>query len=124
MQTNVICSLPRKGKFPDQKLGVLLVVLDSVKRPAPRLKLHAFPSPPTGVYGCLAVGAVWLAQLFPCHPLLACPAFRLPWRLLWLSRLLSTSLLFFFATKFFRVFFVRAILQKYGEHKLLCWLLG
>ena len=31
---------------------------------------------------------------------------------------------FFFTTKFFGVVFVRAILKKYGEHKLLCWLLG
>ena len=31
---------------------------------------------------------------------------------------------FFFATKFFGVVFVRAILNKYVEHKLLCWLLG
>ena len=106
MQTNVICSLPRKGKFPDQKLGVLLVVPDFVKRPAPRLKLHPFPSPPTGVYGCLAAGAVWLARLFPCHPLLACPAFCLPWRLLWLSRLLSTSLLFFSSQLNFSEFFL------------------
>ena len=124
MQTNVMCSLPRKEKFPDQKLGVLLEVPDFAKRPSPRLKLHAFPSPPTGVYGCLAAGAVWLAQLFPCRPLLACPTFCIPWCLLRLSRLLLTSLLFFFATKFFGVVFVRAILKKYGEHKLLCWLLG
>ena len=94
MQNNVMCSLPRKGKFPDQKLGVLLEVTDFTKWLAPRLKLHPFPSPPTGVYGCLAAGAVWLALLFPWHPLLACPAFRNPWHLLRLSMPLSTPLLF------------------------------
>ena len=112
MQTNVMCNLLRKGKFPDQKLGVLLEVPDLAKRPAPRFKLHALPSPPTGIYRGFMAGICWLALLLPVGPLLVCPAFRLPWRLLHRGRLLLTSLLFFFATKFFRVVFVRAIMKN------------
>ena len=111
MQTNVMCSLPRKGKFPDQKLRVLLEVPDLAKRTAPRLKLHALPSPPTGIYRGFMAGSCWLALLLPVGPLLACPAFHLPWRLLHQGRRLWTSLLVFFATKFFVVFFVRAIMK-------------
>ena len=123
MQTNAMCSLPRKGKFPDQKLRVLLEVPDFTKRLAPRLKLHPFPSPPTGVYGCLQLELsgwrcffhdthCWRVQPFASHGACCTGAgpFGCP--------------CFFFTTKFFRVVFVRAILNKYVEHKLLCWLLG
>ena len=112
MQTNVMCSLLRKGKFPDQKLGVLLEVPDLTKRPAPRFKLHALPSPPSGIYHGFMAGTCWLALLLPVGPLLVCPAFHLPWHLLHRGRLLWTSLFFFFATKFFGVVFVRAILKN------------
>ena len=94
MQTNVTGSLPRKGKFRDQKLGVLLEVPDFAKRTAPRLELHSLPSPPTGIYCRLIAGSGWLVLFLPVGPLLACPAFCLPWRLLHLSRPLSTPLLF------------------------------
>ena len=94
MQTNVMCSLPRKGKFSDQKLCVLLEVPDLAKRPAPRLKRHPFPSPPTGVYRGFMAGSCWLALVLPVSPLLACPAFRLPWRLLRLTRRISSPGLF------------------------------
>ena len=127
MQTNVTCSLPRKGKFPDQKLSVLLEVLDLTKRLVPRLKRHVFPSPPTGVYCCLAAGTVWLPLFFPVMPLLVGPAFGTPWRLLRLTRPLSTPRLFL-RRQIFRSFFcmshVEQILNRYVEHKLLCWLLS
>ena len=124
MQTNVMCSLPRKGKFPDQELCVLLEVPDLAKRPAPRLKRHPFPSPPTGVYRGFMAGSCWLALLIPVGPLLACPAFRLPWRLLHRGRRLWTSLLVFLRTKIFRCFFCMSHYENYGEHKLLYWILG
>ena len=121
MQANVMCSLPRKGKFPDQKLSVLLEVTNLVKRPSPRLELHSLPSQPTGIYCRLIAGIGWLALFLPVDPLLACPAFRLPWHLLSLSRPLPMPLLFPH-NQIFGVVFVRAILKKYVEHKLLCWL--
>ena len=132
MQTNVTCSLPRKGKFPDQKLSVLLEVPYLVKRPAPRLKHHAFPSPPTGVYSCLAAGTVWLPLFFPVIPLLVGPAFGSPWHLLCLltrclTRPLSTPRLFLCRHIFWSFFctsHVEQVLNRYVEHKLLCWLLG
>ena len=127
MQTNVTCSLPRKGKFPDQKLSVLLEVPYLTKRPAPRLKHHAFPSPPTGVYSCLAAGTVWLPLFFPVIPLLVGPAFGSPWRLLrLLTRPLSTLGLFLHRhifQSFFCTSHVEQVLNRYVEHKLLCWLL-
>ena len=127
MQTNVTCSLLRKGKFPDQKLGVLLKVLNFPKRPSPRLELHPFSSPPTGIYCGFMAGSCWLALLLPVEPLLGCPAFRLPGRLLSLSRPLSTPGLFP-RSQIFRSFFCMShfeqILNRYVEHKLLCWLLG
>ena len=86
MQTNVTCSLPRKRKFPEQKLSVLLEVMNHPKRPSTRLKLHSFPSRPTGIYCCLVTGIGWLAPLFPAGPLLVCPAFRCPGCLLSLRR--------------------------------------
>ena len=87
MQTNVLCSLPRKRKFPDQKL-----------------ELHPFSSPPTGINCGFMAGGFWLALLFPVVPLLACPAFRCPGRLLSLSRPLSTLGLFL-CRQFFWSFF-------------------
>ena len=118
MQTNVTCSLPRKGKFPDQKLSVLLVVPDLAKRPAPRLKHHAFPSPPTGVYSCLAAGTVWLPLFFPVIPLLVGPAFGTPWCLLLLrlTRRISTPGLFLrrhIFWSFFCTSHVEQILNRY-----------
>ena len=92
MQINVTCSLPRKGQFPDQKLGVLLEVPYLPKRPSPRLKHHAFPSMPTGIYCHLVAGIGWLAPLSPAGPLLVCPAFSLPGCLL--GRPLCTTCLF------------------------------
>ena len=86
MQTNVMCSLPRKRKFPDQELSVLLKVMNLPKRPSTRLKLHSFPSPPTGIYCRLVAGSGWLAPLFPAGPLLVCPAFCCPGCLLSLRR--------------------------------------
>ena len=94
MQTNVTCSLPRKGQFPDQKLGVLLVVMYFPKWPSPRLKLHSFPSPPAGIYCRLVAGLGWLALLFPAGPLLVCPAFSFPGCLLSLGSPPSTTGLF------------------------------
>ena len=94
MQTNVTCSLPRKGQFPDQKLGVLLVVMYFPKRPSPRLKLHSFPSPPAGIYCHLVAGLGWLAPLFPAGPLLVCPACSFPGCLLSLGSPPSTTDLF------------------------------
>ena len=127
MQTNVMCSLPRKGKFPDQKLSVLLEVPYLTKRLAPRLKHHAFPSLPTGVYSCLAAGTVWLPLFFPIIPLLVGPAFGSPWCRLRLTRPLCTPGLFL-RRHIFRSFFcmshVEQVLNRYVEHKLLCWLLG
>ena len=93
MQTNVTCSLPGKGQFPDQKLGVLLEVPYLPKCPSPSLKLHAFPSRPAGIYCCLVAGSGWLAPLFPAGPLLVCPAFSLPGCLLGLGRPLCTTCL-------------------------------
>ena len=116
MQTNVMCSLPRKGKFSDQKLCVLLEVPDLVKRPAPRLKRHPFPSPPTGVYRGFMAGSCWLALLLPVSPLLACPAFRLPWRLLRLTRRISSPGLFLHRHIFWSFFctsHVEQILNRY-----------
>ena len=94
MQTNVLCSSPRKRKFPDQKLGVLLEILNFPKTLSPRLELHPFSSPPTGINRGFMAGGFWLALLFPVVPLLACPAFRCPGCLLSLSRPLSTPGLF------------------------------
>ena len=104
MQTNVTCSLPRKRKFPDQKLSVLLEVTNLPKRPSTRLKLHSFPSPPTGIYCCLVAGIGWLAPLFPAGPLLVCPAFRCPGCLLSLRRPLWSPGLFL-RRHIFRSFF-------------------
>ena len=104
MQINVTCSLPRKGQFPDQKLGVLLVVTYFPKRPSPRLELHSFPSPPAGIYCCLVAGIGWLAPLFPAGPLLVCPAFRCPGCLLSLRRPLWSPGLFL-CRHIFRSFF-------------------
>ena len=105
MQTNVLYSLPRKRKFPDQKLGVLLEILNFPKTPSPRLELHPFSRPPTGINHGFMAGGFWLALLFPVVPLLACPAFRCPGRLLSLSRPLSTPGLFL-RRQIFRSFFL------------------
>ena len=104
MQTNVLCSLPRKRKFPDQKLGVLLEILNFPKTPSPRLELHPFSRPPTGINRGLMAGGFWLALLFPVVPLLACPAFCCPGCLLSLSRPLFTPGLFL-RRQIFRSFF-------------------
>ena len=104
MQTNVMCSLPRKGKFPDQKLGVLLEISNFPKTLSPGLELHPFSSRPTGINRGFMAGGIWLALLFPGVPSLACPAFRCPGRLLSLSRPLSTPGLFL-RRHIFRSFF-------------------
>ena len=104
MQTNVLCSLPRKRKLPDQKLRVLLEIVDFPKRLSPRLELHPFSRPPTGINRGFMAGGFWLALLLPVVPLLACPAFHCPGRLLNLSRPLSSSGLFL-CRHIFRSFF-------------------
>ena len=104
MQTNVLCSLPRKRKFPDQKLGVLLEILNFPKKPSPKLELHPFSSPPTRINCGFMAGGFWLVLLFPVVPLLACPAFHCPGCLLRLSRPLSTPGLFL-CRQIFRSFF-------------------
>ena len=125
MQTNVACSLPRKRKFPDQKLSVLLEVTNLPKRPSPRLKLHSFLSPPTGIYCRLVAGSGWLALLFPAGPLLVCPVLRCPGHLLSLSRPLSTPGLFL-RRHIFRSFFCTShfeqLLNRTQADVLATWL--
>ena len=126
MQTNITCSLPRKGKFPDQQLSVLLEVLDLAQWSTPRLKLHPLTNPPTGVQHSLATWIGWLPLLAPVYPFLLGPAFYLPWCLFFCLATSPFSLfwLCFFYNKIFRSSFRASHFEKYLEHKLMATLLS
>ena len=112
MQTNVMCSLLRKGKFPDQKLGVLLEVPISRSTRPPGLNCMPFPVHQLGFIVALWLEVVgwrcffqfvhcWCVQPFASHGVCFTGA-----------GCCGPPCFFFFATKFFGVVFVGAIIKN------------